>query len=58
MKNNKKKENFDKFVGKIEVDKSMLVKTNGGKVRDGWIPSVSGECMVTPRSCWHLSTWF
>jgi hypothetical protein len=64
MKNNVKKnankiaiEDFEKFVGKVNIDKNLLGKVNGGLAGDGWIPSVSGDCMITPKNCWHLSTW-
>ncbi|OOB82276.1 hypothetical protein V8245_04505 [Flavobacterium columnare] len=65
MKKNAKKvankiaiEDFEKFVGKVSIDKNLVSKVNAGGRGDGWIPSVSGDCMITPKNCWHLSTWF
>jgi hypothetical protein len=52
----KTKKSFEKFVGKVELDKKMLTNTRGA-VGDGWVRSMSGECMITPKSCWAISTW-
>ena len=54
----KSKEAFEKFVGLVEVDTTLLTKTNGGRARTGWLATVSGDCTLTPKNCWHLSTWF
>jgi hypothetical protein len=52
------KEAFEKFVGQVQVDSNLLIKTRGGKAREGWFATISGDCMLIPKNCWHLSTWW
>ncbi|MCD8412515.1 hypothetical protein [Tenacibaculum finnmarkense] len=53
------KEKFEKFIGKPKLRKSILKNVRGGGLPGtGWFRTVSGDCDLSSRNCWHLSTWF
>ena len=49
------KESFEKFAGKLQVDKETLSKVVGGAPGKGWISTISGDCFQNRgRDCWGL----
>jgi hypothetical protein len=46
------KASFEKFAGKLEMDKKLLSNVGGNVPGDGYFSTISGECWGRGTSCW------
>lgn len=46
------KASFEKFAGKLEIDKKSLSNVGGGYPGAGFFSTISGDCSPSRESCW------
>jgi hypothetical protein len=46
------KASFEKFAGKLEMNKELLSNVGGKLPGDGYFYTISGECWGRGSSCW------
>jgi hypothetical protein len=46
------KASFEKFAGKLKMDKKLLSNVGGGYPGEGFFSTISGDCNGTGESCW------
>ena len=46
------KASFEKFAGKLEMDRKLLSNVGGARPGSGYFDTISGECRPSGQSCW------